>query len=300
MPRRRTLAVNQSALEAAETLAARNVAAAYNQARRELLARLLELWTAPGVVTPADSARLLHTLGLLDEIDRRLSELEQQTGVILRDVVTSADERALEAITREVADLPAGIRDQIHSYTRLNTAMVEQYVPVAVDEMRLASQALRLQLRRELQAGLLQGQSFPDLIGRLMTVDDTSVFRNGRLSAERATRRLVIQAENAAKQGYLAQVRRQVPAIQKQAVATIQANTTDCCLRVHGQIVDVDQPFTLTGTPRFADQLAHPPFHWNCRTSIVMYHPVFETGAMTTERMRTAAQAELQKRAQGQ
>lgn len=296
MPRARTLATGQAALERAETAAARQVAEAYNRARRELLASLLELWTTPGPVTPADAQRLLRTLGLLDEIDRRLLEIEQEAGVILRNVVIDAEERALEDIRREVGDLPANVRQDMRSYTRINNVMIEQYVPVAVDDIRLASQALRLQLRRELQIGLLQGESFPALISRLMSVDDPSVFRNGRLSAERAARRLVVQAENAAKQGYLAQVRRQIPAVRKQAIAAIGGNTTDCCLRVHGQIVEVDEPFVLTGTPRFADRMQYPGFHWNCRTTIVMHHPAFEAGAMSTERLRADAQAEQRRR----
>lgn len=49
----------------------------------------------------------------------------------------------------------------------------------------------------------------------------------------------------------------------RQAIAGLDERTTDCCLRVHGQIVGMREPFTLTGTPRFADRVMRPPFHWN-------------------------------------
>lgn len=52
-----------------------------------------------------------------------------------------------------------------------------------------------------------------------------------------------------------------------QAVAAIDERTTDCCLRVNGQVQPLDQPFRLTGTPRYANELEHPPFHRYCRTA---------------------------------
>lgn len=47
----------------------------------------------------------------------------------------------------------------------------------------------------------------------------------------------------------------------RQAIAAIDERTTDCCLRVHGQVVGLQEDFHLTGT-RFADYLRNPPFHW--------------------------------------
>lgn len=56
----------------------------------------------------------------------------------------------------------------------------------------------------------------------------------------------------------------------RQAIAALDLRTTDCCLRVHGQIAPLDGRFTLTGTPRFADEMDAPPFHYNCRTAIAL------------------------------
>ena len=54
----------------------------------------------------------------------------------------------------------------------------------------------------------------------------------------------------------------------RQAVAQIDENTTRTCLNVHGQIVEVDEKFHLTGTPRFADDMDNPAFHRGCRTAV--------------------------------
>ena len=85
----------------------------------------------------------------------------------------------------------------------------------------------------------------------------------------------------------------------KQAIAALDERTTDCCLRVHGQIKDLDEPFHLTGTPRFADEMQHPPFHWFCRTVETLWVEQFEQAGITTKEMRAAANAELKAREDG-
>ena len=83
----------------------------------------------------------------------------------------------------------------------------------------------------------------------------------------------------------------------KQAVAALDRRTTDCCLRVHGQIQPFNKPFQLTGTPRFADEMDWPGFHWYCRTSGVLYLEQFDD-ALTTQ-MRDGANFFLAERAAG-
>jgi len=83
----------------------------------------------------------------------------------------------------------------------------------------------------------------------------------------------------------------------KQAVAALDARTTDCCLRVHGQIQELDEPFHLTGTPRFADEMDWPGFHWYCRTSGVLYQEEFDDGL--TDKMRDGAQFFMREREAG-
>lgn len=86
---------------------------------------------------------------------------------------------------------------------------------------------------------------------------------------------------------------------QRQAIAALDERTTECCLRVHGQIVGLDEPFKLTGTPRFADEMMIPPFHHYCRTSVVLYESQMETLGVPTATMQAAAAAELSARHDG-
>jgi len=85
----------------------------------------------------------------------------------------------------------------------------------------------------------------------------------------------------------------------RQAIAAIDERTTDCCLRVHGQVVGLRADFLLTGTPRFADKLRDPPFHWWCRTSVCLVRPE-DADDQLSQAMREAARAELEARAEAQ
>lgn len=84
----------------------------------------------------------------------------------------------------------------------------------------------------------------------------------------------------------------------RQAIAAIDERTTDCCLRVNGQVVGVDELFRLTGTPRYADKMADPPFHDYCRTSVALVHEDDIDDRMTSD-MKKAAIAEIEAREDG-
>jgi len=81
----------------------------------------------------------------------------------------------------------------------------------------------------------------------------------------------------------------------RQAIAALDERTTDCCLRVHGQVVTLHQDFVLTGTPRYANRLKNPPFHWHCRTTTALLRAEQADDELTHE-MVDAARAELQAR----
>jgi hypothetical protein len=78
----------------------------------------------------------------------------------------------------------------------------------------------------------------------------------------------------------------------RQAIAAVDQKTTDCCLRVHGQVVGMREDFHLTGTPRYADNIHTPPFHWKCRTSVALIH-IQDIEDELTAQMRVAARNEL-------
>ena len=83
----------------------------------------------------------------------------------------------------------------------------------------------------------------------------------------------------------------------RQAVASIDGRTTNCCLKVHGQVVEMEESFRLTGTPRFADKMRDPPFHNYCRTVWTLVHRR-DVDDNLSVRMRNAAAAELADRAE--
>lgn len=291
-----------SALETAEQRAARQLATVYNQARREIVADLISGWNQSAISGPADAERFLRNSGILSQIDARMKQLEQQVNLQLRGIVTSSTEAGIDQIRQELALLPASIRDNFTgTFDQINNRMVERFLYPAEDGVRLATSSTALALRRELAVGVVQGEAFPTLVRRLMAATPTgegqAVWRNGELSAERMVRRTVITAENGAKVEAIGEVAAQIPQARKQVIAAIGKNTTDCCIRVHGQIQPVSEPFELVGEPRFADRMMYPAFHFNCRSSVALYHPAFEESSPTAT-MQADAKAEQQRRAE--
>jgi hypothetical protein len=63
-------------------------------------------------------------------------------------------------------------------------------------------------------------------------------------------------------------------------------------------VVGMDEDFTLTGTPRFADKIHDPPFHHWCRTAEALVLAQMAEDALTRQ-MREAAAAELKAREDG-
>lgn len=80
----------------------------------------------------------------------------------------------------------------------------------------------------------------------------------------------------------------------KQPIPNIDSRTTETCLRVAGQKQLFDDKFKLTGEPRFADEMDWSPFHWYCRTSVVLYLPDYDDGL--TARLTGRAKAERERR----
>lgn len=127
-----------------------------------------------------------------------------------------------------------------------------------------------------------------------------SVWRTGiNLAIAESQRGLWTAANSLAGTLYIEGQRQTGERWRKQAIAAIDERTTDCCLRVHGQVQDLDKEFHLIGTPRFRDYIAHPPFHMYCRTAETLWVERFETVGITTAQMRDAANAEINARADG-
>ena len=81
----------------------------------------------------------------------------------------------------------------------------------------------------------------------------------------------------------------------RQVVAVVDERTTDCCLRAHGQWQAMGDEFVLTGQPRYADKMPHPPFHRWCRSATALVQRQYAADDLT-QKMRDAARAELNAR----
>lgn len=81
----------------------------------------------------------------------------------------------------------------------------------------------------------------------------------------------------------------------KQPVASVDVNTTECCLRVNGQVVRESAKFHTIGSPAYAKWQDWTDFHWNCRTSIVMV-PMDEANDDLTAMLLEQSAGEKQKR----
>lgn len=179
----------------------------------------------------------------------------------------------------------------------LTTALVDEaLVWLSGVEGQLIAEAVQLQLTN---AG-------PQYIQQRLFADDiaagerASVWRSGLTPLETAIASLVWGEWNGGRQLVYQAAEAQSEIIyRRQAIAAIDKRTTQCCLNVHGQIVDMDKPFKLTGTPRYGSELMWAPFHWRCRTSIVLYHEAMEAVGITTSAMRTLARLEEAARSRG-
>jgi hypothetical protein len=77
----------------------------------------------------------------------------------------------------------------------------------------------------------------------------------------------------------------------KQAIATIDKKTTNCCLGVHGQVRPLRYAFSTPGQPHFALRQKWAPFHYYCRTVTVM---LYEDEAKDGHTKQLIAEAKLQ------
>lgn len=291
----KNLSKAQAILIRQEAATAVAVLSDYEAVLRKLRADFMEVYESlPENPTPGQVRSLANDGRLIQAIDARLKELETGFTATLRRAISDIARRAMLNAQSEVMVIAQALGVPLYSFG-IDT-MLELIVGAVIDQVPGEINNLRRLLTVELRQGLIAGESFPDLSRRLfqsVPVDGkASVFKRGMNSAELMARRSVIEANNNSKLISLERGAELAPGLQKQVVAHLGTDTTDTCLKAHGQIQNIDQPFELTGEPRFARSIMAPPFHWNCRTSVVAYHPDFEkTSSLTTAQMRQDAQA---------
>lgn len=205
-----------------------------------------------------------------------------------------------QQITAQLADRAATVGEAVARLVEAQTGQapsgVSQDVPINVTAWQAATLGQMLAELSRLQAS---DADIAEIQTRLVTGDDSrsSLWDNAANSLQLSIELALWAIAN----GLLARIGRTVEqrdgrAYQKQAIAAIDERTTDCCLRVHGQVQPLDTPFHLNGTPRFADRVMNPPFHWRCRTASTLYLPEMEARGIPTSEMRDAARDELDAR----
>ena len=284
---------------------AQQVVRAYERAQREMIQELLTRMTRLGSSpTPEQIRSLARDATLLRDIEARLDELAREHRVILRAGLAESQEIGLGQVTREIERLVRALGVEIPPAVGIDPGQLG-LIPNLVHQAEQFGDQYKALLTNELLTSLIRGDPFDQIVIRVLAVDPgpeaISLARKGRNEAELNIRRWVIEANNGSRQAVYERAREDIPGLKKQLVAVIQPDrTTETCLKAHGQIREIDEPYRLTGKPRFAREMMYPPFHWRCRSSSVAYHPRFEEHSrMTTEAMREAAQKALKEKENG-
>lgn len=281
---------------------ATRLAVMYDAARRELLNTLMDWYQKMGSPNTPDELRIVAgQVARIKEIERVIAKLGTDIAAYLKDQLPEAQTIGLENAEREIELMSKVLHTSVKREALFAgiDAQLAPMVEAVIGQIPGMVQPLAGQITFELQYSLTQGDSFDQIVQRLLAADlgpqGASFFRRGALSMELFSRRAVIDSNNASRQLVYERASERIGKIQKQAVAAIDDRTTDCCLRVHGQITDLDEPYKLTGTPRFADAMMFPAFHWRCRTSSVAYHPAFDVAAEGTAASTTAMKQSARK-----
>jgi hypothetical protein len=279
-----------------ENAIVRQILAAYDEARKVLMGELSLAYSRLGDNPSREAVRLLASnASLIQAIEQRIASLGATLTQEMRAALTEMLTATADDVSQQVLLLANALEI---GFIRFGIdELVELTIQTAIDQIPGIVQTLQTSIVAELRSGLAQGQRFSELRDRLFTLNN-AIFPRAKTSAELMVRRAVIQANNNARQIFIDRAAEQVPGLARQVVARIGGDTTKLCLRAHGQIQPIGKPFELSSGPPdpFQRKMMAPPFHWNCRTSVVPYHPRFEqTSSLTTADMITAAQAELAK-----
>lgn len=246
----------------------------------------------PGTIKAARAVK-----GELEGLKKSAEEINARYG---DKVVRLAERFAVEQIgmagdavpgVADFAEVKAAVETTVKRILRLKMG-----TPVWVETGQLK---LVMEMNRMSASGEDAQAIYERLLATEMMDGRASVWRSMTNSMSLASDRMAWDLAMAIVQAYLEnaeQLSVTKQRWQKQAIAAIDERTTDCCLQAHGQTQALDKPFRLTGTPRYADEMQHSPFHWYCRTSVTLYLPEFEESGIRTEEMREAAQAEIEAR----
>lgn len=240
--------------------------------------------------------------------------IESELDVMRASLLASANDRIRP--TQDAAQ--SFVSDQLAMLSRFraNIPSLDRLIPQAGEDQQQTGQILlniiprlvdnlRLSLLNELEQLRAAGEDEADIERQMMSPKEAAgratAWRHGENTLQTEGQRSFWAVANGFVGNLLgAGQRSSGQEWDKQAIAAIDERTTNCCLRVHGQVVNFNAKFKLTGTPRFRDEMQWSPFHYFCRTSVTTYIPEFEgIGEATTDEMRSAARDELAAREDG-
>lgn len=249
----------------------RAILTGYEQARVQLLGMLTDRYTALGDDPTREQVQALaHDLAFLEAIEGRILQLQQELSSSLHDGLSVVANEAGEVTKQQITQLAASVGVVGFEGFGMNPDL-EMAVAPAVQQIVGLMESTRVQLIASLREQLGMGERMSTIANALLSKND-SVFARGMTSAELLTRRAVVQANNYAKMQQMAVSKQYLPTLKKQVIAATDSRVTDVCKRVDRQIKNLDEPFVIEGDGQSFGRLQmHPPFHWNCRSTVVPY-----------------------------
>lgn len=250
---------------------------------------------------------------LATSLQRRLLDILQSRGLRGMALALPAElEVTRRAVTRRLTTAGVTVGAESEIFARADLTRLAGYLDAALNPDRAIAATLEVRARLQISeqqaagrwlesfGGLLLAEAtrlevvgtpvpvaVPQLLAETLPADGrASLFRNALASLGVAATQFVFGLDSAGRAAIARSAQPDGVVFHKQVVAAIDARTTDCCRRAHGQIQPLDQPFVLIGTPRYADRIMHPPFHWHCRTVDVLYHERMERVGPTTAELR--------------
>ncbi len=274
-----------------ESIYVRDVRNIHKNARRTML----DILTRDGV-------KYSTIVRLQEEIDRVGRESAQIGGrlsaIIDQTVVENVDQQISTLKKVGETGLPAVSQGQV--ITAMQREQVYQSILQQIPQWTAdMAQAMEINMTRLVVAGADVNTAINRLLATSIMDGRASVWRMANVAMEKQTALSVWTAASLGGSILYNWFNRETKTeYKKQAIAAIDERTTDCCLRVHGQIQPLDEPFKLEGEPRFADEVDSPPFHWYCRTAVALYTERLEERGIPTSEMTEAARLELKARAE--
>lgn len=133
---------------------------------------------------------------------------------------------------------------------------------------------------REISASLARGIASGESLSQTNKRIAHDVATQNRDAFLRSARTLLTGAQNAGRDAAMKAAADLGVNVRKMWIATLDHRTRDAHRELDGQVVDIDQPFTVYGdTIRFpGDPLAKPALVYNCRCTLGFVYPDYDTG----------------------